>query len=663
MPPSRSRRRSSRRSSRRTRIVKGTPPNSVARGDSSGDAGQPKKDAATGKKLGRCTLIERIGRGNTAIVYRAHYEPLDQEVAVKILLPSISSNETLVDRFLTEARTIAKIDNENVVKIYDVGEEDGNYFMVMELLEGEETMDLIRREGMVDVTDSLRIVRQAARGLAAAHGKGLIHRDIKPQNLYLKDDGTVKVVDFGLAGNVDGDTERVGTPHYMAPEVCETGKAELASDVYALGICLHHLLTGQPPFAGMRLQEILRAHMNAPPIRPEATRPTLTKDICELVRELTKRDPLLRPSAAEVVTKLDEIGGNALKDKGTLVRRRSGGALRAARRKKSSATPIIAGAVVLGLAGLFFAFSGDDSKGSSKTKKEDTSGASASDPSSGSPGGMSDAEALAAARAKKKAEEAAYQKRQEAEAKVAFEETEDEVRKLWKTEDDNKDVITRYRFVADRYKGTEYGKKAKKRARAIRKGEVHPHPDKTYASDTEVKSAQQAWSDAKPKIDTAIAAHNYMGARKLVPASVNDATGALAREIEFWATHCDRLAAWKSFVMTSLAKRAKAGALAFTVKGDTLTLKSLTPKAVNALHDGDKVTLAWADVPASEWEQLASHVPDADVFKNKLLRYAFCFSHDLEEPFSNHYLELSLASEYKDHKAEIEDYAKRYENK
>ena len=623
-----------------------------------------------GKKLGRCTLLERIGRGNTAIVYRAHYEPLDQEVAVKILLPSISSNEVLVDRFLTEARTIAKIDNENVVKIYDVGEEEGNYFMVMELLEGEETLDLIRREGMVDVTDSLRIVRQAARGLAAAHGKGLIHRDIKPQNLFLKDDGTVKVVDFGLAGNVDGTTERVGTPHYMAPEVCETGKAELSSDVYALGICLHHLLTGQPPFSGKRLQDILRAHMNAPPIRPEAMRPTLSKETCELVRDLTKRDPLLRPSAAEVVAKLDEIGGKALKEKDTLIRRRSKGALRSARRKSSSATPIIAGAVVLGMVGLFLALGNNSEDSKDKASRSGSSNGAASTSSDADASGNratsttpTDAELLAAARAKKKAEEVAYQKEQEAKAKIAFDETVEQVRALWKTEDDNKAVISRYRFVADRYKGTEYGKKAKELAKAIRKGSAHPHPDKSYASDAEVKTAHQAWIDARPKIVQAIAAHNYIGASRLVPPSVNDASGALAAEVEFWAAHCKRLAEWKSFVTTAINKEAKSESITVKLKDGDVVLKSLGPKSLEAKHDGDDVTLKWADVPAAEWERLAERVADSDSFSKRYMRYAFCFAHDLEEPFSNLYLDLSLAEEYGANKADIEAYTKRYENR
>ena len=206
----------------------------------------------------------------------------------------------LVERFHSEAKAIAKIDNENVLKIYDVGTEGEHHYMVVELLEGEEILrpDPAREEQVEVPTDALRILRQAANGLAAAHAKGIIHRDIKPQNLFLLEDGTVKVVDFGLARPATTSRrERVGTPHYMAPEVCETGVADLGSDVYALGIVLYHLLIGHPPYAGERVQgDPPSARPRRAPASPSAKRrghPQGSR--ASSCATLTKRDSL-RPA-------------------------------------------------------------------------------------------------------------------------------------------------------------------------------------------------------------------------------------------------------------------------------------------------------------------------------------------------------------------------------
>ncbi|MHC5011637.1 MAG: serine/threonine-protein kinase, partial [Planctomycetota bacterium] len=196
------------------------------------------KDPLIGRTLGRCTIEAAIGQGRTSRVYRAHHQGLDATVAVKVLLPDAAAKPRVVESFMREARALAKIDNENVLKIYDVASEGDVHYIVMELLDGEEVLDLIRREERIDVMDALRIVRQAANGLATAHAQHIIHRDVKPQNLVLLEDGTVKVVDFGLAVAAGDEGSRVGTPHYMAPEVCKAGQAEVGSDVYALGIVL-----------------------------------------------------------------------------------------------------------------------------------------------------------------------------------------------------------------------------------------------------------------------------------------------------------------------------------------------------------------------------------------------------------------------------------------
>ena len=276
----------------------------------------PGKDPLIGTTVARCKILERIGQGKTAVVYRAEHLALNLPVAVKILHPSILEFPELVLKFEAEARAIARLDHPNVLKIYDVFTEGDNHAIVMELLVGESVLDLLQREGQVDAIDSLRIVRQGAAGLEAAHGKGIIHRDVKPQNLVIMPDGTVKLVDFGLATATDDDeakTIRIGTPHYMSPEVCEARSVDPKSDVYSLGITLYHLLVGQPPYAGMSVKEILTAHIEGKPLEPEKRCVGLAKPIAELVRGMTKRDELTRLSVADVIATVDRIGGEELK--------------------------------------------------------------------------------------------------------------------------------------------------------------------------------------------------------------------------------------------------------------------------------------------------------------------------------------------------------------
>src|SRR5262245_52053486 len=284
-------------------------------------------DPLIGRTIARCKIESKIGEGKTSRVYKAMHTALDTAVAVKVLQPEVLKHPELVVKFEQEARALARLDHPNVVKIYDVAAEEGDvHAIVMELLDGEEVLELLDREGRVDPLDAMRIVRQAASGLAAAHAKGLIHRDVKPQNLVLLADGTVKVVDFGLAAQTGGElaAERIGTPHYMSPEVCDARPAEPGSDVYSLGITLYHLLVGAPPYAGKSIKEILKAHIEGATLHPERKLPGLPKGVCDLVRSMTKRDPLTRPEMAQVVATLDQVGGKALATKPKIKRRRAG---------------------------------------------------------------------------------------------------------------------------------------------------------------------------------------------------------------------------------------------------------------------------------------------------------------------------------------------------
>jgi serine/threonine protein kinase len=272
------------------------------------------KDPLTGKTLGKCLIEKLIGEGQTAIVYRARYEPLQKTVAVKVLQPHMTKIPAVLRVFQNEARAVAAVDHENILKIYDVSEDRGHHFLVLELLRGQDLQKLLEAEGPLPVEKALDYVRQAAAGLAAAHRKNIVHRDIKPHNLVVEPDGTVKIVDFGLAAEAEGAYSggRLGTPHYMSPEQCKGELAKPQSDVYALGITLFHLLTGHPPFAGLQTkEEIIAAHLKGRRIEVEKARAGVPRPVGDLIRKMTRMDPNVRPGAAEVVTLIGEIASGA----------------------------------------------------------------------------------------------------------------------------------------------------------------------------------------------------------------------------------------------------------------------------------------------------------------------------------------------------------------
>ncbi|MHC4409386.1 MAG: serine/threonine-protein kinase, partial [Planctomycetota bacterium] len=223
-------------------------------------------------------------------------------------------------------RAVAALDHENVLKIYDVGEDQGKHYLVLELLRGRELRKLIDdvEPGEFDLGEALDYTRQAALGLAAAHRKNLIHRDIKPQNLVIEPDGMLKIVDFGLAAEAEGAFAggKLGTPHYMSPEQCRGELAETASDVYALGITLFHMLVGHAPYKGAKTtDEIIQKHIEGKRLEPEKLRKGLPGSVAELVRRMTRTSPQQRPTAKEVAEAIDKL----LKGGGVKVRKRGGG--------------------------------------------------------------------------------------------------------------------------------------------------------------------------------------------------------------------------------------------------------------------------------------------------------------------------------------------------
>jgi serine/threonine protein kinase len=224
--------------------------------------------------IGGYHILRLIGEGGMGRVFACRDDTLDREVAVKVLLPERAADEAMVQRFLREGRAMAKITSPHVVTIFQVGEDDGVPFLVMELLEGMDLETRLRKKGRLPIIEAVGYVRDAVFGLKAAEAAGVIHRDIKPANLFVVD-GRVKVTDFGLARPLDG-SENVtktglltGSPHFMPPERVKGEPEDLRSDIYALGVTFFTLLAGRPPFARESPIDTISAHVTEapPPIR------------------------------------------------------------------------------------------------------------------------------------------------------------------------------------------------------------------------------------------------------------------------------------------------------------------------------------------------------------------------------------------------------------
>src|SRR5438045_3900046 len=205
---------------------------------------------------GRYLLLDKIGEGGAAVVYRARDQRLDRIVAIKLLRPQFTTAEASRKRFLNEARTAAGLNHPNVVDIYDFGEgPDGSMFIAMQYVEGQNFKDILQRRGRMTAADLIAIIPQVCHALTAAHSRGLIHRDVKPQNIMIDKQGNVRLTDFGIVKALSGPEltqtgMTFGTAAYLSPEQATGEPIGPASDVYALGCVMYEMLTGSPPFTG-----------------------------------------------------------------------------------------------------------------------------------------------------------------------------------------------------------------------------------------------------------------------------------------------------------------------------------------------------------------------------------------------------------------------------
>lgn len=250
-----------------------------------------------------------------ATVYVAHDLRLDRRLALKVMHPSLAQDPTFVQRFINEAHSVAKLSHPNVVQVFDQGEDQGHVFLAMEYVPGRTLRDLLKARGRLAPRETLNVMASVLAALGAAHQAGMVHRDVKPENVLLTEDGRVKVADFGLARAVEQSNQGLtrtgtlmGTAAYLAPEQIEKGVADARSDVYAAGIMCYELLTGGQPHTGETPIAIAYQHVNEDVPRPSHFLPGLPPEVDALVTKATERDPRYRPSnAGQYLAKVLEV--------------------------------------------------------------------------------------------------------------------------------------------------------------------------------------------------------------------------------------------------------------------------------------------------------------------------------------------------------------------
>ena len=267
-----------------------------------------------GKLLGsRYEIIEKIGNGGMATVYKAKDLVLKRYVAVKILREEYTTDNEFIKRFNTEAESAASLTHPNIVSVYDVGKEGNLYYIVMELIKGKTLKEIIVEDGRMGWKWSVKIAKQIAQALETAHRNNIIHRDIKPHNIIITEDGTAKVTDFGIAKAVSNSTitafgTTIGSVHYFSPEHARGGYTDAKSDLYSLGVVLYEMVTGRVPFDADTPVSVALKHMQEKPVPPIELNPAIPQSLNDLILKAMEKDPNMRYSTAtEMIEDLDKI--------------------------------------------------------------------------------------------------------------------------------------------------------------------------------------------------------------------------------------------------------------------------------------------------------------------------------------------------------------------
>ncbi|MDZ4671689.1 MAG: protein kinase [Phototrophicales bacterium] len=253
----------------------------------------------------RYRLVSQLASGGMAVIYKAIDQSLGRTVAIKILRPSLTVDPIFVARFQNEARSIANLAHPNIVTVHDVGSQGPTHYIVMELVDGADLKNMIRARGALPLDRVLKFGIEICAGLGFAHRAGIVHADVKPQNVLMTKNEVVKITDFGIAQALS-DTQPQqresvvwGSPHYFAPEQAQGEKPTAASDVYSIGIVLFEMLTGRLPYTGTNQQELALAHIRNPVPLASDINPNVPKDLAEIVRKVMDKEPRDRYRTAD----------------------------------------------------------------------------------------------------------------------------------------------------------------------------------------------------------------------------------------------------------------------------------------------------------------------------------------------------------------------------
>ncbi len=257
-----------------------------------------------GRLLGnRYEIIRQIGNGGMATVYKAKCHVLNRFVAVKVLKDEYTTDSEFIKRFNVEAQAVASLTHPNIVSVYDVGKEDNLYYIVMELVQGKTLKEIIKEDGALSWKWSVNVAIQIASALEAAHKNNIVHRDIKPHNIIITEDGIAKVTDFGIAKAVSNSTitafgTTIGSVHYFSPEHARGGYTDAKSDIYSLGVVLYEMLTGRVPFDADTPVSVALKHMHEQPVEPIKINPSIPISVNKIVLKAMQKDPNSRYSTA-----------------------------------------------------------------------------------------------------------------------------------------------------------------------------------------------------------------------------------------------------------------------------------------------------------------------------------------------------------------------------